>query len=815
MSPRSAAPDQTSLFLLPLLEVPHYVLTNPKPNSSQRKRYYDACDVKRSSRNLLMNGSVDENHSGLFRLQPGDCVFLRPQESALRPGIGKVTTFFDCPPNSTGYARVQWFYRSEDLSKSPKEASGEDEVFETDHFDDVEIESIAGRCDVSSYATWINSNVREVDSKPAKDSANSSGNYCEKEKGMQRKASKVIYQRVIDIEQMPDEVFHPGEDISTVQRARTKRYKVRRRKTKQVLQAKESAAMSVRSTKEVTCDPSFTGLSEEREDMYGNQRGGRNQDDSDAQSDVQSSYMDNYEGSAIRYYCRRFYDPRMHIFLTSKYEDDFADPLEELTQQLEELGDDDFLPRDTMSISSSDDGALCTSDEEVAKSASNRKKQKLSRTGQKRIARRRKSTTAASQFALPMDSRTIPSLPCRDSQKEHVRDFLLDFINGAETDSRAVGSRCLYISGVPGTGKTATVREVVRQLSARRATGDIPHFDVLEVNSMSLPDPNLVYSELYAAITGGRGVAPSQAAQLLEKKFANLPEEAMERYKKRRRTTVGSRKRESCIILILDEMDVLMARKQKVLYDMLEWPTRKNARMAVIGIANTMDLPERMLPRLGSRLGLNRLSYPPYTSDQIRTILELRLDQSKVKYSPEALKFCAAKVGAVSGDVRRALELCRRALECAEEKAESSRKGQNVKVTIEHVNQAINAIAGGCRLKSLTQLSLFEKVFLLAAVTLSRREGACALDITNSVEAVIRKTLELSTQLLRHFQKSGIPSSHELQEACQRLSEQRFVLIEKSSVFLKSRVVVNVSAEDCSFALRDCPLSNAVLSGNT
>jgi len=33
-------------------------------------------------------------------------------------------------------------------------------------------------------------------------------------------------------------------------------------------------------------------------------------------------------------------------------------------------------------------------------------------------------------------------------------------------------------------------------------------------------------------------------------------------------------------------------------------PSRKNARLVVIGIANTMDLPERLMPRVASRLGM-------------------------------------------------------------------------------------------------------------------------------------------------------------------------------------------------------------------
>ena len=43
-----------------------------------------------------------------------------------------------------------------------------------------------------------------------------------------------------------------------------------------------------------------------------------------------------------------------------------------------------------------------------------------------------------------------------------------------------------------------------------------------------------------------------------------------------------------------------------MLYNLFEWPMRPGARLAVIAVANTLDLPERLLPRIASRLGSRR-----------------------------------------------------------------------------------------------------------------------------------------------------------------------------------------------------------------
>lgn len=63
---------------------------------------------------------------------------------------------------------------------------------------------------------------------------------------------------------------------------------------------------------------------------------------------------------------------------------------------------------------------------------------------------------------------------------------------------------CLYVFGVPGTGKTATVREVMRGLRARADAGKLPGFRFVEVNALRLPSPHHVYVQLYRVSPGTR-----------------------------------------------------------------------------------------------------------------------------------------------------------------------------------------------------------------------------------------------------------------------------------------------------------------------
>lgn len=54
----------------------------------------------------------------------------------------------------------------------------------------------------------------------------------------------------------------------------------------------------------------------------------------------------------------------------------------------------------------------------------------------------------------------------------------------------------MYISGVPGTGKTATVHEVMRCLQHAADVDDIPPFHFIEINGMKMTDPHQAYIQI-------------------------------------------------------------------------------------------------------------------------------------------------------------------------------------------------------------------------------------------------------------------------------------------------------------------------------
>lgn len=82
-----------------------------------------------------------------------------------------------------------------------------------------------------------------------------------------------------------------------------------------------------------------------------------------------------------------------------------------------------------------------------------------------------------------------------------VRDFVTDAVLH-ESEGGSLPRACLYISGVPGTGKTACVTEVMRTLDAEAKAGKLPPFQFSMINALRLPTAQHMYSHLARILTG-------------------------------------------------------------------------------------------------------------------------------------------------------------------------------------------------------------------------------------------------------------------------------------------------------------------------
>ncbi|KAJ8277895.1 hypothetical protein GJAV_G00081370 [Gymnothorax javanicus] len=358
------------------------------------------------------------------------------------------------------------------------------------------------------------------------------------------------------------------------------------------------------------------------------------------------------------------------------------------------------------------------------------------------------------------------SLPCREQEFQDIYSFV---------ESKIIDGTggCMYISGVPGTGKTATVHEAIRCLQHASDLDEIPSFHFIEINGMKMTDPHQAYVQILQKLTEQKAT-PDHAATLLEKRFSN-PAPTKE-----------------ATVLLVDELDLLWTRKQNVMYNLFDWPTRRHARLVVLAIANTMDLPERiMINRVASRLGLTRMSFQPYTFKQLQQIITSRLNRVKA-FEDDALQLVSRKVAALSGDARRCLDICRRATEICE--YSSSLSSGTGLVGMSHVMEAMDEMFSSSYISAIRCASLQEQLFLRSVIAEFRRLGL--------EEATFQQVFVQHQALCRVEGLQPIGVSEGL-AICQRLGACRLLLLEPSRLDLLLRVRLNVSQDDVLYALKE------------
>ncbi|XP_077574053.1 origin recognition complex subunit 1 [Stigmatopora nigra] len=238
-------------------------------------------------------------------------------------------------------------------------------------------------------------------------------------------------------------------------------------------------------------------------------------------------------------------------------------------------------------------------------------------------------------------------------------------------------------------------------------------------------------------------------------------------------------------------LDLLWTRKQNVMYNLFDWPTRRHSRLVVIAIANTMDLPERiMINRVASRLGLTRMSFQPYGFKELQQIIMSRLNKVKA-FEEDALQLVSRKVAALSGDARRCLDICRRAAELCEQ---SSADDDTLRlVRINHVMDALNETFSSSYITGIKSASVQEKLFLRAVITEFRRLGL--------EEATLQQVFMQLQALCRVDGLQPITVSEAL-AICHRLGACRLLLLETSRLGILQHVRLNVSQDDIFYALQ-------------
>ncbi|KAG6412304.1 hypothetical protein SASPL_124979 [Salvia splendens] len=361
-----------------------------------------------------------------------------------------------------------------------------------------------------------------------------------------------------------------------------------------------------------------------------------------------------------------------------------------------------------------------------------------------------------------------PNVVCRENEKNQILDFCSKCVKEEKAGS-------LYVCGCPGTGKTLSMEKVKVMLVDWANKEGVQPPDVLSINCTTLANMSEIFSKV--------------SSEIVFSTFTWHEDDV------------------SVILVVADELDYLITKDRSVLHDLFMLTTMPFSRCILLGVANAIDLADMFIPKLQS---LNCkpmvITFCAYSKDQIINILQERLKALPYTvFQPQALELCARKVAAASGDMRKALAVCRSAIEMLigesmlssvdgtedQQKPAANNMTSN-QVRIHHVAAALSKVYKSPVVDTIISLPQHQQIILCSAVKLFRegKKGTTLGELNKYYVDVCKSTMIPPVGIL------------ELSSMCRVLDDQGILKLGQSREDKLRRVTLNVDGADIVFALQ-------------
>ena len=297
-----------------------------------------------------------------------------------------------------------------------------------------------------------------------------------------------------------------------------------------------------------------------------------------------------------------------------------------------------------------------------------------------------------------LQSDYIPdNLPHRDDKIGTIAEILAPALHGDKPSN-------ILITGKTGTGKTAVMHFISNELKKANSTTGTKCF------------PVYINCEI---IDTAYGILYNIANQIITDPAKRLPPTGWSMERILTEVTNIFESESKIFIIVLDEIDRSI---QKNGEDIFYYLTNinsilKTSKISIVGITNNAKFSEFLNQKIRSRLGEEKVVFPPYNVEQLKDIL---YDRAKDAFDEgmlddDVIPFCAAMSAQEIGDARRALDLLRMSAELAE------RNGDK-KVTSAHVRLARDRIELDVTIEVVKTLTIQSKTVLFAMI-LNKESG--------------------------------------------------------------------------------------------
>lgn len=248
-------------------------------------------------------------------------------------------------------------------------------------------------------------------------------------------------------------------------------------------------------------------------------------------------------------------------------------------------------------------------------------------------------------------------LPHREHQIERIA-------NNLTPASRGRNPQNMFVFGVPGIGKTASVKFVFRKFEE--------YSDRIKTIYINTWDYNTVHAILAKLVV---------ELGFFVQRRGTSKDEVLERL------IEALKKSNKSIIICLDEVDQLIKKNEKALYDLLRLNQYVNNPIGLVMISNYRDIFVNVEPRIKSSLDVEDIEFKRYTLQEMKDIL---VERCRHAFRPGVLEegvilLCSNHAIQRGGDVRLGLECLRKAARISE--------NENVdKITVKHVKQVLKDV---------------------------------------------------------------------------------------------------------------------------
>lgn len=106
------------------------------------------------------------------------------------------------------------------------------------------------------------------------------------------------------------------------------------------------------------------------------------------------------------------------------------------------------------------------------------------------------------------------AVPTRLVGRSQEKEIIIEFL---EKHVLKNTSGCLYISGSPGTGKSAMLREIMADMEPKYEDITTHTVKVCSINCMSIKEPKAIYSKLVSELKGPRTPVETDVIKQAEK----------------------------------------------------------------------------------------------------------------------------------------------------------------------------------------------------------------------------------------------------------------------------------------------------------